>query len=83
MKDNVKVVNKVFPVLIEKDERGFYVAECPLFAGCYAQGKTIEKALEEVKSVIEMCIEEKGNKTIAETYDSEESSLHNVRVALV
>lgn len=28
-----------FPVFVEKDEDGFYVVECPLFSGCYSQGK--------------------------------------------
>lgn len=84
MKNNVKIksVDKSFPVVVAKDERGFFVAECPLFSGCYAQGKTIEKALEEVKIVIEMCIEEKENKNIVDSYDSSESSFHNVKVAV-
>ena len=33
------------PILIEKDEDGFYVAECPVFRGCYTQGKTMGKGL--------------------------------------
>jgi len=33
------------PILIEKDEDGFYLAECPLFSGCYTQGKSIDEAL--------------------------------------
>jgi predicted RNase H-like HicB family nuclease len=26
------------PILIEKDEDGFYAVECPVFSGCYSQG---------------------------------------------
>ena len=32
------------PVLVEKDEDGFFVVECPL-QGCYIQGKTLDEAL--------------------------------------
>jgi predicted RNase H-like HicB family nuclease len=82
MKKNIKVTNKSFPVLIEKDERGFYIAECPLFTGCFTQGKSIEKVLIEIQEVIKLCIEEKENRTIAETYDSKDISFHNITVAL-
>ena len=37
------VTNKQFPVFVEKDEDGFYVVECPLFRGCYSQGKTLDE----------------------------------------
>ncbi|KKS07068.1 MAG: hypothetical protein UU61_C0023G0003 [Parcubacteria group bacterium GW2011_GWB1_41_4] len=26
------------PLFVEKDEDGFYVVECPILQGCYAQG---------------------------------------------
>ena len=45
-------------VIVEQDEDGLYVAECPALKGCYAQGRTFEEALEHVKDVIGMCIEE-------------------------
>ena len=47
-----------FPVVIEKDEDGYYIVSCPLFKGCYTYGETIEEALENLKEVIEMCLEE-------------------------
>lgn len=49
------------PVFVEKDEDGFYVAECPVFEGCYTQGKTVKGALKNIKSVIRMLLEEKEN----------------------
>ena len=47
MKDRAKIIakNKQFSVFVEKDEDGFYVVECPLFRGCYSQGKTLDEAL--------------------------------------
>jgi predicted RNase H-like HicB family nuclease len=47
-----------FQVIVEQDESGWYVAECPAFKACYTQGKTYEEALENIKDVIEMCLEE-------------------------
>ncbi len=46
-----------FTVIVEKDEDGFYVAEVPDLKGCYTQGETLEEALENIKEVIEMCLE--------------------------
>jgi antitoxin HicB len=54
-----------FQVIVEQDEDGLFVAECPALAGCYSQGKTFEEALTNVREVIEMCLreaEEEGQK---------------------
>jgi predicted RNase H-like HicB family nuclease len=47
-----------FPVIIEVDEDGVYIVSCPLFKGCHSYGKTIEEAIQNIKEVIEMCLEE-------------------------
>ena len=70
--------NKVFPVFLEKDEDGVYVVECPLFSGCYSQGKTIDQALKKIKEVISLCLEEKDNFDRALAYVPHEMSLHTV-----
>jgi len=31
-----------FPIIIEKDADGFFVADCPDLVGCHTQGKSIE-----------------------------------------
>jgi len=54
--------NYNFPILIEKDEDGFYVAVCPIIQGCYTQGKTYKEALKNIKEVIELHIEARGLK---------------------
>ncbi|MBN1762717.1 MAG: type II toxin-antitoxin system HicB family antitoxin [Methanomicrobia archaeon] len=51
-----------FPVLVEKDEDGFFVVECPLLQGCYTQGETLDEALKNIHEVIELCLEEEGQK---------------------
>jgi len=73
-----KIRNRQFRIFIEKDEDGFYVGECPLFRGCYSQGKTLDEALESIREVIEICLEEKENQEILKLYKPKELSLHNI-----
>ena len=47
------------PIVIERDESGFYVVECPLFSGCYTQGKTLDEAMANIRDVIALCQEDK------------------------
>ena len=47
-----------FQVIIEQDEDGFYVADVPALAGSHTQGRTFEEALENIREVIGMCIQE-------------------------
>jgi len=73
-----KIKNKKFPIIVEKDESGFYVVECPVFRGCYTQGKTIDEALKNIREVIELCLQEPENREILESYNPEEVGLHNI-----
>ncbi len=73
-----RIKNRPFPVVVEKDEDGFYIVECPLFRGCYSQGKTLDEALENIKEVIEICLEEKENQEILKSYKPKELSLHSI-----
>jgi len=54
--------NRWFPIVIEKDEDGFFVAVNPSLAGCYSQGKTIEEALANVQEATELCLESADEK---------------------
>ena len=47
-----KIKNRQVPIIIEKDEDGFYIVECPVFSGCFTQGKTMEEALKNIKKII-------------------------------
>lgn len=73
-----KIKNRQFPIFVEKDEDGFYVVECPLFRGCYSQGKSLDEALNNIREVIELCLEEKENQEILKFYKPEELSLHTI-----
>jgi predicted RNase H-like HicB family nuclease len=45
------------PVIIERDENGVFVAECPVLRCCYTQGETLEEAMKNIREVIQMHIE--------------------------
>jgi predicted RNase H-like HicB family nuclease len=47
-----------FSVVIEKDKEGYF-AFCPELQGCYTQGDTYEEALENIKDVIRLHVEDR------------------------
>lgn len=50
------------PILVEQDEDNIYIVSCPVFKGCHSYGRTIDEALDNIKEVIDMCIEEEKEK---------------------
>ena len=81
MKRNKKTLHnggRQLPIFIEKDEDDFYVVECPLFEGCYTQGKTLDEALKNIREVIELILEEKDNREILRSYKPREISLPTI-----
>jgi predicted RNase H-like HicB family nuclease len=44
-------------VVVERDEKGYYVAEVPALPGCVSQGKTYEEALANIKEAVEGWLE--------------------------
>jgi len=47
---------QVFNVIVERDEAGYYVAECPALRACYTQGKTYAEVIANIKDVIALCL---------------------------
>ena len=66
------------PIVVEKDEDGFYVVECPVFSGCYSQGRTLDEALKNIREVIDLCLEEKENRDILREFHPQELSFHTL-----
>ncbi len=79
-KTSKSLPNKLFPVILEKDEDGIYIVECPLFSGCYSQGKTIDQAMKKIKEVIHLCLEEKDNQELAKDYMPQGMCLRTVTI---
>jgi predicted RNase H-like HicB family nuclease len=51
-------MNREFFVVIEKDEDGYYVGEAPQLRACYAQGRTMDELLANMKEVIALALED-------------------------
>ncbi len=46
-----------FPVVLEQDEDGLFVASVPTLRGCMSQGATVDEAMANVKEAIELALE--------------------------
>lgn len=46
-----------YRILIEQDEDGMFIAECPALPGCVSQGKTRKEALDNIQDAIKGYIE--------------------------
>ena len=46
------------PIIVELDEDGYYIVSCPLFKGCHSYSETIDEAPDNIREVIDMCLEE-------------------------
>ena len=47
-----------FYVFIEQDEDGYLIGEVPQLRGCYTQGRTLDELLEDIREVIQLCLED-------------------------
>jgi len=46
-----------FPVIIEKDESGYYLGKVPNLRSCYTQAKTLPELYNRLKEVVDLCLE--------------------------
>ncbi len=51
--------NYQFTVIVQQDEEGNYLAICPALQGCYAEGETPEDALNYLREVIQLHLEDR------------------------
>ena len=66
------------PLIVERDEDGVYVVECPLFEGGYSQGRTLDEVLKNIREVIALVLTEKKSRDTLKTYRPRELSLHTI-----
>lgn len=50
----IKTQTYNLPVIVEKDQDGFFVADCPEIQGCHTQGNTLEQALTNIRDAIKL-----------------------------
>jgi predicted RNase H-like HicB family nuclease len=53
-----RAIKREFQVIIEQDEAGIYVAECPALKACYTQGRTYEEVITNIRDVITLCLDD-------------------------
>lgn len=53
-KHKIKTNTLTFPIIIEKDEDGIFVADCPDLQGCHTQGNSIEEAIANIRDAIKL-----------------------------
>ncbi|HLD19013.1 MAG TPA: type II toxin-antitoxin system HicB family antitoxin [Candidatus Nanoarchaeia archaeon] len=51
------MLSKKYRVVMNRDEDGIYVVECPSLPSCISQGKTKNEALKNIKEAIEGYLE--------------------------
>ena len=61
-----------FLITITQDEDGLFVTECPSIPGCVSQGKTAEKAEQNIQKAIRECLEVRTEKGMPLTVDVRE-----------
>jgi len=49
-------MKKNFPVIVEQDEDGVFIVECPMLKGCRSYGYTIDEAMANIREAIEACM---------------------------
>ncbi|MGC8604727.1 MAG: type II toxin-antitoxin system HicB family antitoxin [Desulfomonilaceae bacterium] len=59
-----------FFVTIDRDEDGMWIVECPSIPGCVSQGETRDKALENLKEAISLCLEVREKKGLPLTIET-------------
>ena len=78
-----KVREVQLPIIVERDDDGFYTVECPLFQGCFTQGKTLDEALENIQEVIGLVLKEPENKDLLSHYEEpKEIGLRTIRTSV-
>jgi len=52
-----KMRKREFSVIVERDEKGYYVASVPELPGCHTQARSLDKLMARIREAIELCLE--------------------------
>jgi predicted RNase H-like HicB family nuclease len=59
-----------FMVIIDRDETGVWVVECPSIPGCVSQGATKEDAIKNIEEAIALCLEVREERALPLTLET-------------
>lgn len=66
-----------FATVMDRDEDGMWIVECPSIPGCVSQGSSREEALENIRAAIADCLEVRAELGLPLTVET-----HHVEVAV-
>jgi predicted RNase H-like HicB family nuclease len=61
-----------FNVVLDRDEDGVWIVECPSIPGCISQGKTKQEALKNIKEAIQLCLEVRAERGLPLTIETKQ-----------
>jgi len=61
-----------FAPVLDRDEDGLWIVECPSIPGCVSQGRTKEEALENIKEAISLCLEVRAERGLPLTVETQQ-----------
>ena len=59
-----------FPAVLDRDEDGVWVVECPSIPGCVSQGATRAEALTNIREAIALCLEVRAERGLPLTIET-------------
>ena len=68
---SVTINNMKFMTVLERDEDGVWIAQCPAIPGCVSQGVTREEALANVREAIAACLEVRAERGLPLTVETQ------------
>ena len=70
-----------FPVIIEQDEDGIYVAIVPSLRGCHTQATTLDELDRRIREAIALCLEAKSE-SVEELSKIKFIGIHELEIAV-
>ena len=68
---SVIIIHMKFMTVLERDEDGVWIAQCPAIPGCVSQGVTREEALANVREAIAACLEVRAERGLPLTMETQ------------
>ncbi|MHB1766747.1 MAG: type II toxin-antitoxin system HicB family antitoxin [Phycisphaerae bacterium] len=61
-----------FLTILDRDEDGIWVVQCPSIPGCISQGATRDEAMENIRQAIAACLEVRAEQGLPLTVETQQ-----------